>query len=172
MLASAANCLPVWYLFESNDKEVTGCEISWYITSWHQHHKQSQVRLAVWGAVISISVDHLWSMMSTGSNLSPAGCRHLTLIFVCAGIQALVVQWYKCWTMCTICYPCAMYIHQSQNKIIFCQTVYLLLWNFFAYKKQDVVWILQLFETVKSKCNILFSVALCHLKICASKFLI
>jgi hypothetical protein len=54
MLASAANCLPVWYLFESKDMEVTGYEISWYITSQPQHHKQSQVWMAVWGAVISI----------------------------------------------------------------------------------------------------------------------
>jgi hypothetical protein len=94
-----------------------------------------QVWLAVWGAVIFISVDHLWSMMSTGSKLSPAGYRHLKLIFVCAGIQAVVLKWYKCWTVCTVCYPCAMCIPWSHNKIIFCQRVYLVFWNFFAYKK-------------------------------------
>jgi len=135
MLASAANCLPVWYLFVSKDMEVTGYEIRWYITSQPQHHKQSQVWLAVWGRVIYISVDHLWSMMFTGSKLSPAVYRHLTQIFVCAGIQALLLQWYKCWTTCTICYPCAMYIYQSHNKIIFCHSAYLIFWNFFCIQK-------------------------------------
>jgi len=140
VLPSAANCLPVWYLFEYKNMEVIGYEISWYITSQPQHHKQSQVWLAVWGAVISISVDHVWGMMSTGSKLSSAAYRHLILIFVCAGIQALLLLWYKRWTACTICYPCAMSIHRSHNKITFCHSVYLIFQNFCAYKKQDVVW--------------------------------
>ena len=73
---------------------VTGYEISWYITSQPKHHKQSQVWLAVWGALISISVDYLWSIMSTGSKLSPAGYRHDTDFCLCwdTSLGVTVVQ--------------------------------------------------------------------------------
>jgi hypothetical protein len=143
MLASAAHCLAVWYLFESEDIHTPF---------------QPQRCIEVTSLVDSMGCSdcHLWTTYR--SKLSPAGYRHLTLVFVCAGIQALVLQRYVCWTTCTIVpsttpVPC-VYI-EVRTKLSFARLFVTLFLKLFLHTKQDAVWLnFAVIVTVKNKCNV------------------